>query len=202
MRKISSLMLAVTMIIALAACHSAQYNLNSNTKQNELPKPSNEVNTVSPSQTTEPETQNSSSVRGESSTEESTGIPIEGTKSDSYWIEEIVNSYEELITDAINKNDFSKIEHLLLPDSNIYQAQENFVVEQYGKGIKYKYIDSKLEDYERENQKNDYKAYVSANIEISEPNKDKVIKAFKRIYTIIIGEKTKRIIDIQEWKDK
>lgn len=202
MNRMISLMLSVTLIIALAACSPVKDNLNGGTIQSETANPSTVITAKAtpPSQTVEPKTQNSTSTPEASPKTETTSIPNVGVKADNFYIEEIVSSYERLLVHAINDNDFSLIKNLLMPESNIYKSQEQFVSEQFNKGIKYKFIDIYPEEIKQGSKKNEYKAYVISNIEISEPNKGKETKEFKRIYTVLDDGKIRKITDIQEWK--
>lgn len=198
MRKQMLLMLIVMISIALVACNSVKYNPNSSTTQKGKSKLSTKIGAKSPSQTVELKTQNSASKPEVSLTNESTPIPNEGAKADNFYIEEIVSSYEQLLAYAVNDNDFALIKNLLMSESNIYQSQEKFVTEQFDKGIKYTLIDIYPEEIKQGSKKYEYKAYITANIEISGLNKGKETKEFKRIYTVIDDGKIRKITDIQE----
>jgi hypothetical protein len=90
-----------------------------------------------------------------------------------------------------------------MPGSSIYQSQEKFVAEEFNKGIKYRFVDVYPEKINQGSKKHEYMAYVTANIEISEPNKKgKEVKEFKRVFTVLDDGKTRKITDIQEWNGK
>ncbi|MFH1860526.1 MAG: hypothetical protein ABH870_05890 [bacterium] len=214
MRRVSLFISIVTISIVLVACNSVRHNPNSSTTQNETSKPSTETKAISLSQTVESETQNSTSDNSKlgilSEKYESCGdpgrityesepspIPMAGVKADGFYIEEIVTSYERLLTYAINDNEFSLIKDLLMPESDICQSQEKFVAEQVSKGIKYERPDVCTE-IKKGSKKNEYKVYVTGNVEISEPNKAKEIKEIKCIYTVIDDGNIRKITDIHE----
>ncbi len=209
MRKILLLILIVTVGVALAACNSVKYNSNNSVAQNETSNPLTEIKATSSSQVIEPKTQNATSESKVLPNTESTTIiyddfvmPIEGTKADSFYIEETIEFYVENLASAINDNDFSQINDHLMPGSKIYQSQEKFVAEQFSKGIKYKLRDFNIEEIEPSSKKGEYKAYVTEHIEISELNKAKETKKIKHIYTVINDDKIRAITDIQEWNGK
>jgi len=199
MKKLVPLLLIITIGISLIGCNSVKHNTSSSKTHDVTSRPSTQVKTTSPSQMVDSVIKNPTSINEASPTEETSTIPDESAKADNFYIEEIVSSYERLLVHAINDNDFSLIKNLLMPESDIYKSQENFVTEQYKKGIKYKLIEVYPEEIKQSSKKDEYKVYVTVNIEISEFGKEKETKEFKRIYTVIDDGKIRKITDIEEW---
>ena len=120
-------------------------------------------------------------------------------KSDTFYIEEIINTYEVLLIEAINSNNFSIIEKYLVKNSDLYNAQKNLVNTLYKKGIKEKLINYNIYDIKLSSN-GIAKVYVSETIEIKNSENKVITKQFNWIYTVISKETSVGISDITKWE--
>ncbi|HOJ79162.1 MAG TPA: hypothetical protein PL158_13865 [Bacillota bacterium] len=120
-------------------------------------------------------------------------------KSDDFHIEEIMRNYQHLIVEAINSDDFSLVENLLVKGSNLYNSQKQLVRRLAEKQIKEKLIDFTIEEI---NYVDDLtvKVYVYEKIGIKYPhNQDYRIKEYYWIYTVNIFDGAYRLSEIEKW---
>jgi len=92
-------------------------------------------------------------LMGEDETSSISDLGPEAAKADYYYIETLIDSYQESLVYAINNNDFPFLAGLLSSDSDFYYAQKNLVEEQYKEAIKleiYDYDIKKIEVGERD----------------------------------------------------
>ncbi|MDP4182160.1 MAG: WG repeat-containing protein [Bacillota bacterium] len=113
-----------------------------------------------------------------------------------------MKSYENKIIEAVNNNDFKKVEALLLKGSSLYNDQKKLVKNLYSKNIKEKLIDFDIYaiGYLEENQ--EYKVYIVENIGIKYPSsKSYSPKKFRWFYTIKYDTKEKayKLSNISNW---
>lgn len=124
----------------------------------------------------------------------------ESTKADHYYIEEVVRNYEILLIEAINNNDFSLVENLLVTNSNLYNSQKKLVSDLYKKNIKEKLIDFDIKDIKETEKVGIYKVYVNERIGIKYPERqDFEIKEFNWIYTVVNNKDGIGISDMNKW---
>jgi hypothetical protein len=126
--------------------------------------------------------------------------PIIYPKADTFYVEEIIKNYEALIIEAINNNDFSQVENLLIPNSKLYNAQKKLIKDLYAKNIKEKLVEYSIVKIENTSKKDEYKVYVIERIGIQYAKKDYKEKEFKWIYTVVQGNEKIGISDIEEWR--
>jgi hypothetical protein len=120
----------------------------------------------------------------------------------SLKIQSLMKNYETQIIDAINLNNFKKVEPTLFKDSNLYTSQKKLVSDLYKKGTK-----EKLESYEiyaigYSYDEDSYKVYVFENIAIkTPPAKAYTSKKFSWCYTIKPDNITKsfKLTKIEKW---
>lgn len=126
----------------------------------------------------------------------------EDAKADTFYVEEVISNYEELLINAINENDFSKIENLLVPNSNLYISQKKLVPDLYKKNIKEKLINFEIAKIEDLSKNGVYKVYVIEKIAIKYPDKqDYETKEFNWIYDVIYYNNNSKvgISNIEKW---
>lgn len=128
-------------------------------------------------------------------------IELSGAKADDFYFEELMNSYENLLIDAINNDRFSSIACLLVPESKLYNAQKKLVSDLFRKGIKEKLISYSIEDIRPTNDEGVFKIYVYEKVGIRYPDTNHfVTKQFYWIYTVIVNDNLYRLSDIEKWK--
>ena len=128
-------------------------------------------------------------------------IELSGVKADDFYFEELMNSYENLLIDAINNNRFSSIECLLVPESKLYNAQKKLVSDLFRKGIKEELISYSIEDIKPTTDEGVFKLYVYEKVGIRYPRTNHfVIKQFYWIYTVTVKDNLYRLSDIEKWK--
>ena len=69
-----------------------------------------------------------------------------GVKADSYLYEELYLNYENSLIDAINNGDFSLVEHMLFPDSNLYKSQKQLVENLSKQGTKEELVEFEIQE--------------------------------------------------------
>lgn len=140
-------------------------------------------------------------AENDNSEEYTFNIELGGVKADDFYFEELMNSYENLLIDAINNNRFSSIECLLVPESKLYNAQKKLVSDLFRKGIKEELISYSIEDIKPTNDEGVFKLYVYEKVGIRYPgNNNFIIKQFYWIYTVIVNDNLYRLSDIEKWK--
>lgn len=174
------------MLVSMIGCASQQIKSNSNdTNDNKKP-------ITSTTDTPQNAEQQPSAI--ESTTN------LETAKADNFYIEEVVRNYETLLVEAINNNDFSLIENLLIPNSNLYHSQKKLISDLYKKNIKEKLIDFNIESIEDTGKDGVFKVYVSESIGIKYPDKqDFETKKYNWIYTVIISKDRIGLSEIEKW---
>ncbi len=120
--------------------------------------------------------------------------------SDVKSIENVINSYEKNIIEAINSNKFSKVEGCLLKGSNLYNSQKKLVQNLYKKNTKEKLTNYEIYaiDYDYENKQ--YRAYVLEEIAIKYSGKNYVNNKFSWCYTLKADNAGNyKLTDIVKW---
>jgi uncharacterized membrane protein YvbJ len=126
-----------------------------------------------------------------------------GAKADDFNISEVVANYERLLIYAINNNDFSAVEAVLIPDSKLYNLQKKLVQNLYSKKVQEKLIEFNIEEIQKKEDEGIYKVFVNEKIGIKYSDK-KVFetKEFNWIYTVEESNEKFALSDIQEWNRK
>ncbi len=104
--------------------------------------------------------------------------------SDVKSIENVINSYEKNMIEAINSNNFSKVEACLLKGSSLYNSQKKLVPYLHKKNTKEKLTKYEIYaiDYDYENKQ--YRAYVLEEIAIKYSEKNYVNNKYSWCYTL------------------
>lgn len=114
----------------------------------------------------------------------------------------LIRQYEKALIAAINIDYFEYVEPHLKEGSNLYRSQKDLVKKLYKQGIYEEYIGSKVENviYDEANKK--YLIYVTEEIGIKYPNKEKQTKNFAYLYTAVPVEELHRyqLTEIEKWK--
>jgi len=139
--------------------------------------------------------------------EESVDMRLAGTKADSFYIEEVARNYTSAVIDAINDNDFSRLENLLVPNSSLYDSQKKLVSDLYARNIKLELfdydIDFDLDCLEEQGEAGIYwvyEVYVTESVGVKYPDKqDFETKEYNWVYTIVLSEDDVGISQIEEW---
>lgn len=118
-------------------------------------------------------------------------------------IEKTMETYQQSLVDAINSNDFGKVEAVLAKDSDLYKDQKKLVGDLFSQGI-----EEKLEGfeiyairYDIENENADYKIFVTENISIKMPQKNFETKQFTWCYTAKYNHESNvcKLSKIEKW---
>lgn len=132
--------------------------------------------------------------------QEETSTNPEGTKAWGFYIQEVVRNYETLVVEAINNNDFSLIDNLLVPGSNLYNSQKKLVADLYNKKIQEKLVEFDLKDIQKTDKEGIFKVFVSEKIGVKYPEKQEFeTKEFNWIYTVISDKDRPGLSDIEKW---
>lgn len=99
-------------------------------------------------------------------------------------VNSVMKEYESQMIEAINTNDFTKVQQYLIPDSSLYESQKKLVQSLVSQGIK-----ERLEKYDIyaiafESQKKEYRVFVSETVSIKYPAKDYQSMDFAWCYTV------------------
>lgn len=179
----------ITLVISMLGCTSHQVKVNPNTNDNKEPM----VSTTDAPQ----------NVQSTKTQEPTTIVPNtnpEAAKADHFYIEEVVSNYETLLIEAINNNNFSLIENLLIPNSNLYNSQKKLVTDLYSKNIKEKLLGFDIVDIQDTGKEGVFKVYVRENIGVKYPDKqDFETKEYNWIYTVIKSKDSVGLSDIEKW---
>ncbi len=116
-------------------------------------------------------------------------------------VEEVLGVYEQSIIDAINANDFQKVEAVLEKDSKLYNDQKELVARLRSQGIKERLESFDIYAIKYELYTDEYKIYVTENISIKRPQRDFETEQFDWCYTAKYDREVgiTRLIDIEKW---
>lgn len=106
------------------------------------------------------------------------------SKSSETAIKDSMDKYEKSLIDAINNNDFSKVEPILYKDSNLYKAQKALITNLNKQGISEKLENYTVDSIEWSADKTQCKVRVEENISIKYPEKEYSTKKFTYTYTL------------------
>ncbi|QGQ98805.1 hypothetical protein EHS13_29975 [Paenibacillus psychroresistens] len=144
-------------------------------------------------------------VNGSSKNEIATNAPLDidklgGAKADDFFISELVANYENLLIQAINNNEFTAIENLLIVNSPLYNSQKKLVKDLYAKRVQEKMVDFSIEKIESLEKEGTYNVYVNERIAIKYPDKqDFETKEFNWIYKVVESDGKLGLSDIEKW---
>ena len=112
-----------------------------------------------------------------------------------------IDKYETSLVDAINNNDFSKVEPILYKDSNLYKAQKTLITDLIKQGISEKLVSYTFHTVEDKTDATKCRAYVEENIAIKYPGKDYSTKKFAYAYTLLYSsiDSKWQLSDIEKW---
>jgi hypothetical protein len=120
----------------------------------------------------------------------------------SVAIQNLIGTYEKKLIEAINTNDFKKVEPTLLKGSNLYTAQKKLVSDLFKKNTKEKLVDFEVYAIASSPENNQYHVYVLEDIGIKYSNKKNYeTKKFSWCYTVVKDEKTGSftLSNIEKW---
>ena len=115
-------------------------------------------------------------------------------------LESLMSSYEKNMIDAINSNNFSKVESCLLKGSSLYNSQTKLVQSLNKQNIKEKL--TKYEIYAITHVYNDdsYKVFVLEEVAVKYPGKNYVNKKYQWCYTVKADQSGAfKLSNIQKW---
>ncbi|TBL71226.1 TcaA NTF2-like domain-containing protein [Paenibacillus thalictri] len=122
-------------------------------------------------------------------------------KADTFYLELLIQNYEQTLIDAINNNDFSLVEPSLISESNLYNSQKQLISNLNVKKIKEELIEYTIKDIKIDKKSNEYQIYVEEKISITYPNRtDSETKEFKWVYTAVLDKGVVGLKDVNEWK--
>jgi hypothetical protein len=120
--------------------------------------------------------------------------------SDVKSIENVINFYEKNMIEAINSNNFSKVEGCLLKGSNLYDSQKKLVPYLFKKNTKEKLTKYEIYaiDYDYANKQ--YRAYVLEEVAIKYSGKNYVNNKYSWCYTLKADSSGNyKLTDIVKW---
>ena len=120
----------------------------------------------------------------------------------SITIQNQMKVYESKIIDAINTNDFKKVEPTLLIGSSLYNSQKKLVKDLFKKGIKEKLVGYEIYAIGYSYSKKEYKVYLFEDVAIKYPPKTTyATKKYSWCYTVKLDEKTNscKLSKIEKW---
>lgn len=121
-------------------------------------------------------------------------------ETDRSVVEELIGYYEKQLINAINHHDFSLVEQVLVPGSNLYIAQKKLVEDLYSKKIKEELVSYQIEKITPGDSKDEFYAFVSEEIKILAEGKAPVSKPFLWRYSVVVSPDRKGLADIKEWE--
>lgn len=122
-------------------------------------------------------------------------------KADTFYLELLIQNYEQTLIDAINNNDFSLVEPSLIPESKLYNSQKQLISNLNAKKIKEELIEYTIRGIKVGKKSNEYQIYVEEKISITYPNRtDSETKEYKWVYTAVLDKGVVGLSDINEWK--
>ena len=196
-KKLIIIIVFAVLMMSLSGCNSTPSKMSDaiKTKQTDIP---NVVKATEPRNTAEPKTVESTKSIVPSQVETTTNP--EGTKAWGFYIQEVTRNYEILVIEAINNNDFSLIENLLIPNSNLYNSQKKLITDLYTKNIKEKLVDFSIENIQETEKDGVFKIFVNESIGIKYSGKVNFeTKEYKWIYTLVKNKDSIGLSNIEEW---
>ncbi len=123
----------------------------------------------------------------------------EATKADNYAIELLIDSYQKSLVHAVNNNNFILLGNLLLPDSNFYYVQKEFVEGQYQQGITMEIKDYDILDIVEGESEGVYRVYVVETISKKSIGSAPVEEELRCIFTVVNNDEVLVISAKEEW---
>jgi hypothetical protein len=136
----------------------------------------------------------------ENTSAESIPSQLGGVKADDFNISDVVANYERLLIYAINNNEFSALEAVLIPNSKLYNSQKKLVQDLHDKNIEEKLIEFNIEEIQKIENEGIYKVFVNEKIGIKYSDKQVFeTKEFNWIYTVEESNEKLGLSDIEKW---
>ncbi|HEX9061256.1 MAG TPA: DUF3298 and DUF4163 domain-containing protein, partial [Clostridia bacterium] len=124
--------------------------------------------------------------------------------SESYEASESINesllSYERNMIEAINSNDFKKVEANLLTGSSLYNDQKKLIGSLGKQGIKEKFNNADIYAVSYDDSKKEYKVFVYEDIAIKYSGKEFADKKFTWCYTVKEDNGKYKLSNIDKWQ--
>ena len=122
-------------------------------------------------------------------------------KETSETIEKTMDIYQHSLVDAINNNDFSKVEAVLAKDSDLYNDQNKLVGDLFNQGIEEKLESFEIYAIKYDSENADYKIYVTEKIGLKMPQKAFETKQFSWCYTAKYDKEANscKLSKIEKW---
>lgn len=116
-------------------------------------------------------------------------------------ISSLMGAYEKQMVEAINTNQFNRVEGSLLKGSVLYNSQKKLVQNLYSKKIKEKLVSFEVYAIEYDSEKKAYKVYTLEEVGIQYSGKSFVNNKYSWCYTVNFESKTKlyKLSNIQKW---
>jgi hypothetical protein len=124
------------------------------------------------------------------------------TDKTSLDIQNSIKSYEKMLIEAINSNDFKKVEPVLFKGSSLYNDQQKLVKNLNKQGIKEKLNSFEIFAIGYIEDRDEYRVYVIEDIGVLYPaGKDYVSKKFNWCYSVKLDRNTKsyKLSRIDKW---
>jgi len=121
-------------------------------------------------------------------------------ESENKSVESLMSSYEKNIIEAINNNNFSKVEAYLLKGSSLYNSQKKLIQSLNKQKIKEKLTKYEIYALDYDYEKAEYKVYVLEEVAIKYTGKNYVNKKYGWCYTVKADKSgTYKLSDIIKW---
>lgn len=116
-------------------------------------------------------------------------------------IEALMKSYEVSLVEAINTNQFTKVEGYLVKGSSLYNSQKLLVQNLYKKGTKERLNKYEIYAVGYDDGKKEFKVFVLEDIAVKYAGKNYVNKSYSWCYTVVRDTKTGKFLlsRIEKW---
>ncbi len=122
------------------------------------------------------------------------------TSNEQHAIKDVIKSYEYALLEAINENDFSKVEKYLTPGSEFYKMQKKLVADLYRRNIKEKLIDYQIKEIIEDYETGDYVVYVSERVGIKYSDKSDYRESkFNWMYIVNFDGENATLSELRKW---
>jgi hypothetical protein len=108
-----------------------------------------------------------------------------------------VDTYEKKLIEAINSNNFSTVEPILTPGSELYNSQKALVENLAKKGITEELVSYEITDVKAGDKAGEYKATVKEKTTIKSPNSSET-KDFNWVYTVVMNNNAYTLSNIKQ----
>jgi hypothetical protein len=126
------------------------------------------------------------------------GFEPEAAKADFYYIERLIDCYQESLVYAINSNNFPLLSNLLYLDNDFYYAQKDLVEDHFGEGIK---VEIEYYDIAKiaKGEEGNYQIYLVEKIRKDYPDRTSITDDNNWIITVVFDHESLLVRDKDKW---